>query len=48
VTLPAFAAVRRAAQAPLLLSAGPQSIDIVPAGRSAANPQQRRVNDGTE
>jgi len=38
VTLPAFAAAHRAAEAPLLLSAGQQSIDVLPAGRSAANP----------
>jgi len=48
VTLPTFAAARRAAAAPLLLSAGQQSTDVLPAGHSAANPQQRCVNDGTE
>jgi len=38
VTLPAFAATRRAAAAPLLMSAGQQSIDVLSAGHSAANP----------
>jgi len=42
VALPAFAVERRPA-APLLLCAGQQSIDILPAGRSAENPQQRRA-----
>jgi len=43
VTLPSFAAARRAAEVPLLLSAGQQSIDVLSAGHSAAHPQQRRV-----
>jgi len=43
VTLPSFAAARRAAEAPLLLSAGQQSMDVLSAGHSAAHPQQRRV-----
>jgi len=38
VTLPAFVAARRAAETPLLLSAGQQSIDVLPAGHSASNP----------
>jgi len=48
VALHAFAAARRAA-APLLLTAGRAAIDryLLPAGRTAANPQQRRANDGT-
>jgi len=42
MTLPAFAAERRAA-APLLLAAGRAAIDrcLLPAGRTAANPRQR-------
>jgi len=42
MTLPAFAAERRAA-APLLLTAGRAAIDryLLPAGRTAANPRQR-------
>jgi len=49
VTLPAFAAKRRVA-APLLLNAGRAAIDryLVPAGPTAANPQQWRANDGTD
>ena len=45
----AFAAERRAA-APLPLTAGSAAINryLLPAGRTAANPQQRQVNDGTK
>jgi len=38
VALPAFAAERRAAM----------DLYLLPAGRSAINPQQRRENDGTD
>jgi len=45
VTLSTFAAERRAA-APLLLSAGHAAIDryLLPAGSTAANPQQQSVS----
>jgi len=51
VTLPAFAAERRAA-APQPLSAGPpcsnRSVYLLPAGRTAVNPQQRGAGANDE
>jgi len=50
VTLLAFAAVRRAAVAPLLLDAGRAAIDryIGPARPTAANPPQRHAADSMQ
>jgi len=47
MTLPAFAAARRAAAQLLLTAAVQQSIDLLAAESRSANPQQRRAN-GTD
>jgi len=43
VALPAFAAARRAAERRAAIYQ-----NLLPAGRSAVNPHQRRANDGTD